>query len=150
MDHTKLLVAVDASENAERAVAYVGQMLGDRGEVHILLLAVSQPPGKELFPDEEAWKNHCQSAEQEYGRILSRAKGRLTDLGVPTAAVETRVVCGLFGAIAQTILHVRQTEAFGTIVVGRRGVSKAEEFLFGSVSNKIVNYARDCTVWVVE
>jgi nucleotide-binding universal stress UspA family protein len=38
---------------------------------------------------------------------------------------------------------------YGTIVVGRRGISKAEQFLFGSVSNKIVQNAKDCTVWVV-
>jgi len=37
-----------------------------------------------------------------------------------------------------------------TIVLGRQGLSRSEEFLFGSVSSKIVNHARDCTVWVVE
>jgi nucleotide-binding universal stress UspA family protein len=35
-------------------------------------------------------------------------------------------------------------------VVGRQGLSRSEEFLFGSVSSKIVNHARNCTVWVVE
>ena len=28
--------------------------------------------------------------------------------------------------------------------------SRSEAFLFGRVSSKIVNHARDCTVWVVE
>jgi nucleotide-binding universal stress UspA family protein len=37
-----------------------------------------------------------------------------------------------------------------TIVVGRQGISRSEAFLFGSVSSKIVNHVRDCTVWVVE
>ena len=35
------------------------------------------------------------------------------------------------------------------LVIGRRGVSKAEEFLFGSVSNKLIHHAKDRTVWVV-
>lgn len=35
------------------------------------------------------------------------------------------------------------------MVIGRRGVSKAEEFLFGSVSNKLVYHAKAHTVWVV-
>jgi Universal stress protein family. len=38
---------------------------------------------------------------------------------------------------------------FGTVVIGRRGVSKAEEFLFGSVSTKVMHLAKDCAVWVV-
>lgn len=58
--------------------------------------------------------------------------------------------CYSYGtSIAQEILAVLKEERFGTVVVGRRGVSKAEEFLFGSVSNKIIHHAKDCTVWVV-
>ena len=30
-----------------------------------------------------------------------------------------------------------------------RGLSRKEEFLFGSVSSKIVGHARNCAVWVV-
>jgi nucleotide-binding universal stress UspA family protein len=39
---------------------------------------------------------------------------------------------------------------YRTIVVGRQGLSRSEEFLFGSISSKIVSHARNCTVWVVE
>jgi len=39
---------------------------------------------------------------------------------------------------------------YSTIVVGRQGLSRSEEFLFGSISSKIVNHASNCTVWVVE
>ena len=51
--------------------------------------------------------------------------------------------------MAQDILEVLKDGGFGTVVIGRRGVSKAEEFLFGSVSNKIIHSVKDCTVWVV-
>jgi nucleotide-binding universal stress UspA family protein len=33
--------------------------------------------------------------------------------------------------------------------VGRKGRTRTEEFLFGSVSSKIVHHAQECTVWVV-
>jgi hypothetical protein len=38
---------------------------------------------------------------------------------------------------------------YGTIVVGRRGVSKVYEFLMGRVSNKVIQMAKDQAVWVV-
>ena len=38
---------------------------------------------------------------------------------------------------------------FGTVVTGKRGVSKAEEFLFGSISNALARHARDFTAWIV-
>jgi nucleotide-binding universal stress UspA family protein len=45
---------------------------------------------------------------------------------------------------------VQQQGDFGTLVIGRRGVSRAEEFLFGSVTTKVTHLAKDCTVWVVQ
>jgi len=51
--------------------------------------------------------------------------------------------------ISESIMAVQEEGKFGTIVVGKRGVSKAEEFLFGSISNALVHHTRDCTVWVV-
>ena len=39
---------------------------------------------------------------------------------------------------------------YDVVVLGRRGISGVREFFFGSVSSKIVNHARDCTVWVVK
>jgi len=53
-------------------------------------------------------------------------------------------------SMAECILAERDETKYSTIVVGRQGISRSEEFLFGSVSSKIVNHARNCTVWVVE
>jgi hypothetical protein len=33
--------------------------------------------------------------------------------------------------------------------VGKRGISKAEEFLFGSISNALIHNGRDIAVWVI-
>lgn len=53
-------------------------------------------------------------------------------------------------SMAECILAERNKTECSTIVVGRRGLSRSEEFLFGSISSKIVNHARNCSVWVVE
>ncbi len=58
--------------------------------------------------------------------------------------------CSRGTSIALDILHVAKTERFKTVVIGRRGISKAEEFMFGSVSNRIIHAGSDCTVWVVQ
>lgn len=49
-----------------------------------------------------------------------------------------------------TSLFSKQFLDYGTIVVGRHGLLRSEEFIFGSISSKIVSHARNCTVWVVE
>ncbi|HMK49992.1 MAG TPA: universal stress protein [Thermodesulfovibrionales bacterium] len=37
-----------------------------------------------------------------------------------------------------------------TVVVGGRGITRKEEFLFGSTSSKILHEAKDCSVWVIK
>ena len=53
-------------------------------------------------------------------------------------------------SIAEEILRVQKEGGFGTIVIGRRGVSRTEEFLYGSVSTSVMHKARVGTIWVVE
>ena len=38
---------------------------------------------------------------------------------------------------------------YGTIVLGRRGISRTEQFLMGRVSNKVIQLAKEMAVWVV-
>jgi nucleotide-binding universal stress UspA family protein len=51
--------------------------------------------------------------------------------------------------MAECILSERDETQYDTIVVGRQGLSRKEQFLFGSISSKIVSHAGNCTVWVV-
>jgi nucleotide-binding universal stress UspA family protein len=53
-------------------------------------------------------------------------------------------------SVADCIIDVQQRLRCCTIVMGRRGISKKEEFLFGSTSNKIMHSGKNCAVWVIE
>ena len=168
MEFRKILVAVDASDNARRAVEYTAQMVGcmqnapEGGGFHVTLLYVERLPDRDLFPDDQTWKDNCASHKEAHQAFLQDARGLLLDKGLAETAVETLYLehcrsplrddtapCSLGTSIAQEILSVLKEGDYGTAVVGRRGVSKAEEFLFGSVSTKIIHSAKDCTVWVV-
>ncbi len=146
----KILVALDASENAARALEYLAQIVGDGSGFMIRLVTVFREPSRDLFPDDESWKEASGRQREESHRIVEEGASRLRELGVSGAEMDTKVLTCTGPGLAQAILQEQEAEGFGTIVVGRRGVSKAEEFLFGSVSNKIVHYAKGCTVWVVE
>lgn len=150
MNPKRILIAVDSSENSERAVAYVGDVLCHSREAEILLLCIAKTPDRDLFPDEESWRATGREQEERYRRFLDRAKALLRERGVDETCVEARLSPNKGPSIAQDILAVQREEGFGTIVVGRRGVTREEEFLFGSVSSRIVHHARDCAVWVVE
>ncbi|MEW5774048.1 MAG: universal stress protein [Thermodesulfobacteriota bacterium] len=145
----RILVAVDASENSLRAVAYTGEMAKLTPDLHIEVLSICRQPDPDLFPDPEALRQRMHEQEAELTRFLDQASQLLEKKGVPPASISKRNLCITHPSIAQQILSIQEEGGFGTVAVGRRGVSKAEEFLFGSVSSKIVHYAKNCTVWVV-
>jgi len=150
MDFKKILIAVDVSENSARAVNYVGEIIGNIKGFQVELLAIDRPPQKDLFPNEETWLAQRRKQEEQIREFLKNSRGILESKGVPSENISEIYMVSEGLSIAHAILKVQQDGGNGTIVVGRRGVSKDQEFLFGSVSNKIVHYAKECSVWVVE
>ena len=70
--------------------------------------------------------------------------------GFDSKDVAVRSILRYCPSIAACILPKRKETEYSTIVFGRQGLSRSEEFLFGSISSKVVRYARNCTVRVVE
>ncbi len=145
-----ILIAVDESENACRAVSYVGQFLAAIKGFKVLILHVIRQPEEDYFPtssEKDQWldqyKLKVDSMLKDYRQILIRA-------GFAPEDVSVRSTLRYCPSLAECILAERDQTGYSTIVVGRQGLSRSEEFLFGSVSSKIVNHARDCTIWVVE
>ena len=50
---------------------------------------------------------------------------------------------------AGEILREAKDGDYGTIVMGRRGLSKVHEFLMGRVTNKVLSRAEGFAVWIV-
>ncbi len=145
-----ILIAVDDSQNAQRAVTYVGRLLGGIRGFKVTVLHVIPEPEEDYFPketDKDQWfKEYCQRVDQmleEYRRIL-------IDTGFNPEDVSTRSTTRYFHSMAECILAEKDSTEYSTLVVGRKGLTHKEEFLFGSVSGKIVRTARNCAVWVVE
>ena len=145
-----ILIAVDESENARRAVSYVGQFLAAIKGFKVLILHVIRQPEEDYFPtssEKDQWldqyKLKVDAMLKDYRQILIRA-------GFAPEDVSVRSTLRYCPSLAECILAERDQTGYSTIVVGRQGLSRSEEFLFGSVSSKIVTHARGCTVWVVE
>jgi nucleotide-binding universal stress UspA family protein len=148
-DWNNFLIAVDELESSLRAVRYVGQLAGNIDEVSICLLHVYPvpPPDFELKGGilEEYQAQRMVRAENIFGRCLEI----LIDADIKKEAIRciTRMAEGK--TISDTVLEVQRTGNFGTVITGKRGVSKAEEFLFGSISNALARHCHEFTTWIV-
>ncbi len=132
----KILVGLDASEGAMRAVDYVGTMVSAYLEV-TLYHAVRAL-------DEERFHK----AEKSMKSVFEKATGRLENAGFRRNQITARTATGVLSRAGAIIQYALKGE-YGAIVVGRRGLSEVEEFPMGRVSNKIIHMAKELPVWVV-
>jgi nucleotide-binding universal stress UspA family protein len=148
----RILVALDNSENAVRVVTYVARLVGGRKGIEITLFHVlpGLPPEFVYVMDErkavEEWE---EKNRREMADIFSEAQKILIQTGIPKENVITKMK-PLVKGVARDILSEAKEGSYRTIVLGRRGMSAIEEFFLGSVSNKVIHHAKNCTVWVVE
>jgi nucleotide-binding universal stress UspA family protein len=145
-----ILIAVDASENSRRAVQYVAGMLGGMKGFKATVLHVIREPEEDEFPVEGEKEKWYPAHRQHVDRMLEEYRRMLIDAGFAPEDVSTRSTLRYCPSMAECILAEQDLLKYATLVVGRKGLSHKEEFLFGSISGKIVRIARNCTVWVVE
>jgi nucleotide-binding universal stress UspA family protein len=145
-----ILIAVDESHNARRAVSYVGQLLGGLVGFKVTILHVIPEPEEDYFPTSTEKEKWFTQYEKKVDVMLKNYRQLLIKKGFASKNVSIRSTVRYCPSMAKCILSERDETGYSTIVLGRQGLSRSEEFLFGSISSKIVNHARKCTIWVVE
>jgi len=144
-----ILLAVDDSENAGRAVEYVASLLGGQEGFQVTLLHVISEPEEDYFPSAEEKARWLEQYRERIQAVLEGYRDRLAKAGFQEDSIRILTPRRFCPSIGECILSELQKSGYATLVVGRKGISRKEEFLFGSVSSKIVGNAKDCTVWVV-
>jgi nucleotide-binding universal stress UspA family protein len=158
----KILVAIDGSEHSMKAVKYVSETVVGCKYINITLLSIlpELPGGLDelLGPDyisviprlkEQLGDIAALRLKQEERMLddLERAKEILKNTGIPEKSIAIKVRRKKEG-IARDILREAEEGNYDTVVVGRRGGSGA--FFFGSISDKVIKYARNCAVWIID
>jgi nucleotide-binding universal stress UspA family protein len=133
----KILMAIDASEGAMRALDYIGAMV-DTLHCKITLFHVIRE-----FDTEELHR-----AQKSMKSVFETASSHLEAAGFNRNQIDVRSVTGAHSRAAVIITEALKG-GYGTIVVGRRGLTNVEEFIMGRVSNKVIHMAREMAVWVV-
>jgi nucleotide-binding universal stress UspA family protein len=149
-----ILVAIDGSENSKRAVDHLSFILSSCKDEEIKILLLNIWPGFIAFsgpginPNLSDFPNSKRQYEAKAIAFLDECEAMLLEAGLPPHVIKKKIA--LKGAdISKAILSEAEKGEYGTIVMGRRGISKAKEFFMGSVSSKILQQAGDKVIWIV-
>ncbi|MBN1834103.1 MAG: universal stress protein [Deltaproteobacteria bacterium] len=152
----KVLVGFDESGNAMRAVEFVAKSFSPDHEVvlfHVALdtAAICNLNSPELVPlFLEHQVQFCTLEDKKKDLVsqgMEKAKKRLVDAGFQDKNIYLKVQTRKKG-VARDIVAEAQSD-YDAVVLGRRGLSGIEEFILGSVSQKVLHAAKDISVTLV-
>lgn len=131
---TKLLVPVDGSPVADRAVVHAMELARALGGTTLLLINVQQTL--------ERWYKH--------GLLNKEALAHLQQLGEADAATARALLDGagvayefkvLFGHPGELVARTAKEQGCSAIVMGTRGLGDLENVLVGSTAYKVIQLA---------
>ncbi|MBN2032805.1 MAG: universal stress protein [Deltaproteobacteria bacterium] len=144
----RILIALDESANAMRAVDYVARSFTPDHEVTLFNVvlntaAICGMNSPELTPYFTAQQVTFCSLEDKkkdlVKKAMSEGRARLIKAGFQGDKITTKIENRKNG-VARDILAEAQS-GYDTIVLGRRGLSGVAEFFIGSVSQKVLHNA---------
>lgn len=157
----RILVAIDGSGCASRAIKYCGEQFSGMTDLSLTLLHVlpNLPP---RFWDD----GHLLSKEEKEARqavvakwlanqklatepMLQGAVKDLTQRGIHPEQIETRIIYDSSDA-ATSILEEAKEGGYLTLVLGRCGFSRIGERLMGSTTSRIIQEGAGLAICIVE
>jgi len=157
----KMLIGIDGSQCAMRAVDYAGRQFSGNRDLRITLLHVlPYPPapfwddGHVLSEEEKAARNSViekwlvnQRAKLE--PLFKEAVELLLGKGIGPEQIEKKSISDSTD-VAESILEEARDGGYQTLLLGRCGLSASKRFLMGSVTTKIINNGSGIAICIVE
>jgi nucleotide-binding universal stress UspA family protein len=147
-----VLLAIDNSENALRAVNHAGYLLSGT-DVNVTVFHSKRNlrryvPAEVLeeFPGiQKFWQKKAGDVVSPY---MKKAREMLVQAGLAEKQISMKLVDGTRSA-ARDILEEAEGNAIGTIVLGKKGHSDVKDFSMGSTTKKVLDRASDMAVCIV-
>ncbi len=136
----KILIALDGSENAYKALEYAIQLAIDYNAQLNLLTVV--PDFEPKSNEESAYQRMLVERAKSY---LDNAKEEIEETN-HDIKFETEIV---YGDPAENIITSAEKNEVDLIVIGSRGLSGVKRWVLGSVSDRVSDYA-PCMVLIVK
>lgn len=147
----KIMIAIDGSESALRAVDHFCFITGNHPDTKVTLFHVvagladfckiNVPENDEAI-EEIILKGDKKCIED----FLIHAYKKFKAAGISKEQIEIKEVSAIVN-IGKAITEEAEKGDYGTVVLGKRGISKA--FFMGSVSNYVLDKTSDRALWLV-
>lgn len=142
-----ILVAINDSMSSRAVVDYLTGLALWHDNLEVTLLHIYRKPssGEELMG-----KEFMDKIPSRLLAVLQKAKDKLVENGFNPEKVTTKLITESYPTVTDGIIDQFNKGDFQMVVIGRKRMSKAEEFVLGDVSVKLVRALEGAAVLVVK
>ncbi len=141
-----ILVAINDSMCSRNALNFLSRLPFHSGNPRITLLHVfRKPSGGEALMGEKFMKQ----LPERYGAVLRDARDKLAANGFDPETIEIELVKEPYQTVADGIIDQFNKGAYDMVVIGRKKMSKSEEFVLGDPGSKLVRALKGASILIV-
>jgi nucleotide-binding universal stress UspA family protein len=142
-----ILMAFNESSSSMKALAYLTGIFSCPQDCSVTLLHVyHKPTGSE----EMMGKKFMRGAPGRIREAMEKARQKLVDAGFPRENILVELVESPFPTEAEGIISQFRKGDYNLVVIGRKKMSKTEEFVVGDTSIRLVRALEGTAVLVVK
>lgn len=142
-----ILVAVNDSASSRRALEYLSELAICQGDAHITLLHVFRKPSAS---QELMGQKYMPQQQERFMRLLEDARNFLLSKGGASGKIELKLITTPYSTVTEGIIDQFNKGDYTMVVLGRKQMSKAEEFVLGDVGVKLVRALEGGAILVVK
>ena len=152
----KILLAIDDSENAQRAVQFVATFFTTDSHITLFnvisdtaaLCEMNSPELTPYFLSQQSSFCILEDKKKELvNEAIDKAKEILLEAGFEEKNIAVKLETKKSG-VARDIVNEAKS-GYSAIVMGMRGLTGIKDFILGSISHKVFNAAKDVSILVV-
>jgi nucleotide-binding universal stress UspA family protein len=152
----KVLVAIDDSENAMRAVEFITNLFTTDNKITLFNViqdtaALCEMNSPELTPYFKSQQSSFCTLEEKKQKLVNQALQKAREILMGAGFNENNITIKSEikkSGVARDIVKEAQS-GYNVIVLGRRGMSGIKDFILGSISQKVFNSAKNISVLFV-
>lgn len=141
-----VMIALDGSDCSTRAVDFVGSVIAG-SSIKVSLLHVVRHQEWLIQQNFSSTDAHIGTSD-DISTMFQYAAERLSAQGVAPEKISTKLITGVHSRAGAIVEEAKKRQC-STIVVGRRGLSRVQEFYMGRVGHKVIQAAKKHSVWIV-
>jgi len=145
--NNSILVSLNDSVSSRAVVDYLTKLAFCPEDAHITLIHLFKKP---TATEDLMGKKFAEEQPARFSAVLEKARDKLVENGFNPSNIEIELVTDPYPTVAEGIIDKFKKKHFDMVVIGRKRMSKAEEFVMGDVSVKLVRALEGTAVLVVK